>query len=147
MTLSEHFSYAEFTRSDTALRLGLTNDLPCELLHNAKATAAMLERIREFLGCPMAITSGYRCLELNQAIKSKDTSDHVQALAADFVVPGREVFDVAQMLAPMVKKLFIGQLLYEFSWIHVGVPIPENPNNRILTVQPWGYSIGVTNVS
>ena len=147
MNLSPHFTYAEFTRSDTALRLGLTNDLPCELVHNAKATAAMLERIREFLGHPMAVTSGYRCLELNRAIKSKDTSDHVQALACDFVVPGRPVFEIARLLAANIDKLQIGQLLYEFSWLHVGVPVPEKPNNRILTVQPWGYSIGVCDVA
>jgi len=147
MNLSDHFTYAEFTRSDTALRLGLTNDMPMELLHNARATAVMLERIRAFLGGPMAVTSGYRCLELNRAIKSKDTSDHVQALACDFVCPSIPTFGVAKQLAAVMDKLFIGQLIYEHTWVHVGVPVPENPNNRILTVQPWGYSIGITDVS
>jgi hypothetical protein len=145
--LSEHFTYAEFTRSDTALRLGLTNDLPCELVHNAKATAAMLERIREFLGCPMAVTSGYRCLDLNRAIKSKDTSDHVQALACYFVCPPTPPLLIAQRLAAVVDELQIGQLIYEHTWIHVSVPVPVKPNNRILTVQPWGYSIGVCDVA
>ena len=144
MNLSPHFTYAEFTRSDTALRLGLTNDLPCDLVHNAKATAAMLERIREFLGCPMAVTSGYRCLELNRALKSKDTSDHVHALACDFTVSGIAPLIVAEKLAPMVHTLFIGQLIYEHTWIHVGVSVPEKANNRVLTVQPWGYSTGIT---
>lgn len=147
MNLSPHFTYAEFTRSDTALRLGLTNDLPCELVHNAKATAAMLERIRAFLGMPMTVTSGYRCLELNRAIKSKDTSDHVQGLACDFVCPLTPPLLLAQRLATVMEQLFIGQLIYEHTWIHVGVPVPENPNNRILTVQPWGYSIGVCDVA
>ena len=113
MNLSPHFTYAEFTRSDTALRLGLTNDLPCDLVHNAKATAAMLERIREFLGCPMAVTSGYRCLELNRAIKSKDTSDHVQALACDFVCPPTPPLLIAQRLAAVVARAYGNALLIQ----------------------------------
>ena len=147
MNLSEHCTYAEFTRSDTALRLGLINDLPLELTHNARATAAMLERIRAFLGRPMAVTSGYRCLELNRAIKSKDTSDHVQALACDFVCPSIPTFVVAKKLAGVTDQLFIGQLIYEHTWIHVGVPMPKNPTNRVLTVQSWGYSTGVCDVT
>lgn len=143
MYLSEHFSYIEFIRSDTSLRLGIANDLPIELLHNAQATAAMLERIRAFLGVPMQVSSGYRCLELNRALKSKDTSDHVQALACDFKVVGTSALTLARKLASAVSSLQIGQLIYEHTWIHVGVPIPEKPANRILTVQPWGYSVGV----
>lgn len=144
MNLSPHFTYSEFTHSDTALRLGITNDLPIGLMHNAQATAAMLERIREFLDAPMVVTSGYRCLELNRAIKSKDTSDHVQALACDFTVAGVAPLVLAQKLSTNMDALYIGQLIYEHTWIHVGVPLPEKSNNRILTVQPWGYSIGIT---
>ena len=92
MKLSEHFSYAEFTHSDTALRLGIVKDLPLELVHNAQATAAMMERIREFLGVPLTVTSGYRCHDLNKSIGSKDTSDHVKALACDFIVPGTPAY-------------------------------------------------------
>lgn len=145
--LSEHFSYAEFTRSGTALRKGIVNDLPLELMHNAHATAEMLERIRGFLGVPMAVSSGYRCLALNQAIGSKDTSDHVKALACDFTATGMPTFQVAQRLAEKMDELRIGQLIYEHTWIHVGVPIPERLSNRILTVQSWGYTTGVTDVA
>lgn len=147
MNLSPHFTYAEFIRSDTALRLGINNDLPLELVHNAQATAAMLERIREFLGVSMTVSSGYRCLELNRAIKSKDTSDHVKGLACDFNAQGRPVFEVAKALAMKMEQLQIGQLIYEHTWIHVGVPVPEKALNRILTVQSWGYSLGVCDVA
>jgi hypothetical protein len=46
-----------------------------------------------------------------------------------------------------VDELQIGQLIYEHTWIHVSVPVPVKPNNRILTVQPWGYSMGVCDVA
>jgi hypothetical protein len=146
MNLSEHFTYAEFTHSETAQRIGVDNDIPVELLHNAQATAAMLERIRAFLGCPMTVTSGYRCLAVNRALKSKDTSDHVHALACDFVCPPTPPLLIAQRLAAVMDELQIGQLIYEHTWIHVGVSVPEKANNRVLTVQPWGYSTGITGV-
>lgn len=147
MNLSTHFSYAEFTRSDTALRRWIDNDLPVELMHNARATAAMLERIRELLGTPLNVSSGYRCLELNRAIGSKDDSDHVKALACDFTVAGTPAFRIARLLESNMDKLQLGQLIYEHTWIHVAVPVPEKALNRVLTVQSWGYSIGVTDVS
>lgn len=147
MDLSPHFTYSEFTRSDTAARLGIVNDLPIELVHNAMTTAAMLERIRTFLDAPMMVTSGYRCHDLNKAIGSKDTSDHVKALACDFTVPGTPPFIIARKLAAVMDQLQIGQLIYEHSWIHVGVPMPDKVINRILTVQSWGYSPGVTDGS
>ena len=147
MILSPHFTLDEFTRSDTALRLGLTNDLPSDLVPNARDTAAMLERIRAFLGAPMNVTSGYRCLALNKAIGSKDTSDHVKALACDFTVTGMPPFVIAKKLAAAVDELKIGQLIYEHQWVHVGVPVPEKVLNRILTVQKWGYISGVNDVA
>ena len=147
VNLSPHFTYAEFTRSDTALRLGVSNDLPIGLVANAHETTGMLERIREFLGCPMNVTSGYRCMALNKAIGSKDTSDHVKALACDFTVTGMPPFVIAKKLAAAVDELKIGQLIYEHHWVHVGVPVPEKVLNRILTVQKWGYISGVNDVA
>ena len=146
MELSEHFSLEEFTRSDVALRRGIVNDLPVMLLHNAQVTTELLERIRSFLGKPLIVTSGYRCLALNRAVGSKSTSDHVQAMACDFTVAGEATIEVARKLAAVAEQLQIGQLIYEHTWIHVGVPVPKKEANRILTVQSWGYSVGVCDV-
>ena len=146
MNLSPHFTYAEFTRSDTALRLGVSNDLPIGLVSNAHETTGMLERIREFLGCPMNVTSGYRCLALNKAIGSKDTSDHVQALACDFVCPPTPPLLIAQRLAAVMDELQIGQLILEYNvWVHVGVTKPDKILNRILTINDYGTTVGITN--
>jgi hypothetical protein len=88
MYLSPHFTLAEFTVSQTASRLGIDNAPTPEALVNLKRTALGLEGIRILLGVPIIITSGYRCLELNRAIGSKDTSQHITGEAADFVAPG-----------------------------------------------------------
>lgn len=157
MRLSPHFSLAEFTASNTAARRGLNNDLPVHLYANAHATCAMLERIRKFLtdkvgalhGTPILLTSGYRSIEVNRAVGSKDSSDHVQAMAADWHCPmvGRPT-EVAKLLAPHVDELQIGQLINEFpsasgGWIHTSTRIPSNPANRVITITKAGVFTGI----
>ena len=93
MQLSEHFSEAEFVRSELAARRHIVNVLPADLLPEAQATAGMLERIRARLSLiagrevPIYLSSGYRCLPLNRALGSADTSHHVLAAAADWTAP------------------------------------------------------------
>ena len=152
MNLSTHFTLDEFTQSDTAKRLGIDNDLPIIYYPAAYKTAAMLERIRAYLSerhaapVPMSITSGYRCLALNRAIGSADTSDHIKAMAADFKAPVFGTpYEVSKMLAEAMDFLQIGQLIYEHTWIHVSTRTPEKILNRILTVQGKDYVTGVVN--
>jgi zinc D-Ala-D-Ala carboxypeptidase len=85
--LSSHFSLAEFTVSQTASRLGIDNAPTPEALENLKLVAQGLEGVRILLGVPIIISSGYRCLELNRAIGSKDSSQHVKGEAVDFEAP------------------------------------------------------------
>lgn len=86
--LSEDFTLAELLRSDTAerdeaLRAQQYNP-PAEVVANLGylATAA-LQPIRNLLGYPMRITSGYRCPAVNQLVGSKPTSQHLLGQAAD----------------------------------------------------------------
>ena len=142
--LSPHFSLEEFTASDTAQRLGLNNDLPLYLTSAAKATAQMMERIREFLGGPILISSGYRCQELNAAVGSTPASDHRRALACDFRSPAVGTpLHLCRALVPEMDRLGIGQIIYEHSWVHVSTRVPTKVLNRILTVHPGGYSVGI----
>jgi len=151
MKLSPHFNLEEFTRSSTAARLGIDNDLPIELTGEAQRTAAMMEAIRAYLskvkGYPVTVrvSSGYRCLPLNKAIGSKDTSDHVLMCAIDFTAPGfGSPFEVAKELAPVVDSLGIGQLILEYGqWIHVSTKTPKNINNRIITISHSGTVMGI----
>lgn len=148
--LSPHFSLEEFTASDTALRMGVDNSLPAELMANARATADMLERIRVHLislrgrPIPIVLTSGYRCPQVNRAVGSSDTSDHRKAMAADWRAPDFGTpLQLCQALAPVVNLLCIGQLIYEHTWVHVSTRIPDLAVNRILTVQGNGYVPGI----
>lgn len=153
--LSAHFTVAEFTASRTALERGIDNDLPIELLANARATAAMLERIRSYLSdlkgstVPIIIQSGYRSEALNRAVGGSPKSDHMQALAADFRAPvfGRPV-DVARALEDVIDEMGIGQLINEFpdtgnGWVHVSIQSPDREINQVITVTRAGTVPGI----
>ena len=153
MNLSPNFTLAEFCASGTAARRGIDNRLPGALLQNATATAQMLERIRSALSglagrpIPIVVTSGYRCLELNAAVGSKASSDHVQAMAADIRAPAFGTpYEICVALAPLVSMLDIGQLIHEFppaGWVHVSTRIPERAVNRVITITARGTEPGV----
>ena len=151
--LTSHFTVEEFTRSETAVRRNILNVLPADLLPNARSTAEMMERIRSYLSekagrdVPINVSSGYRCLPLNRALGSSDTSDHVRAEACDFTAP---VFgnptQIAQALAPVIDFLKIGQLINEYpdrnGWVHVGLNVPAKRINRVITITSRGTAVG-----
>ena len=127
MKLSPHFTVQEFTQSQTAGRLGINNDLPIELYETAKRTAEGLEQVRLRLRShPIHISSGYRCLALNAAVGSKNTSQHVKAEAVDFTCP--TFGSVNQVIEAIIDSdIAYDQLLSEFvsptdgsgGWIHI----------------------------
>lgn len=123
MQLSKNFTLQEFTKSQTALRLGIDNTP--ESVHVERLTLLcehILQPVRDKFG-PVSVSSGYRCQALNRAKDSKDTSDHVQGFAADFEVPGVSNLDVAKWIHWNLK---FKQLILEFytpgdensGWIH-----------------------------
>lgn len=142
--LSTHFSLAEFTRSDTALRLGIDNRLPASLLGAALATAALLEAIRAKLSAiagrdvEMNASSVYRCPALNTAIGSTapNGGDHPKMAAADWTAPTFGTpLEICKALAPHVSTLGIGQLIHEYgAWVHTSRLPVADPVNRIITI-------------
>ena len=88
--LSPHFELREFTESATAREYGIVNEPPPEAVENLKALCVnTLEPLREALGLPIIITSGYRCKALNELITHHSTrSQHRTGEAADFWVQG-----------------------------------------------------------
>ena len=86
--LSPHFELREFVVSQTARDHGLDNTPPAEAVENLRALCVhTLEPLREALGLPIVITSGYRTLELNRLLVChSSTSQHMKGQAADFYV-------------------------------------------------------------
>jgi hypothetical protein len=124
MNLSTHFTAEELTASQWAARAGILNDPGPVELDNLKRLAAMLELVRYALGCPVLISSGYRCPEVNRHVGGASTSMHLQGLAADFTAPGFGTpYQVARHLE-CVPSIQFDQLIHEFgSWVHLGLAV------------------------
>lgn len=129
MRLSPHFTLAEFVRSDTADRLGDANRPTPAHLANLRVTAAGFEVVRDILGGPILITSGYRNPRVNRAVRGTPTSDHPQGWAGDFRHPRRPLLECAQLLADAhaARRIRFDQLIYEVGrCVHVSF----NPRMR-----------------
>ena len=83
-----HFKLREFVVSQTARDHGLDNTPPAEAVENLRALCVhTLEPLREALGLPIVITSGYRTRELNRLLVChSNKSQHMSGEAADFYV-------------------------------------------------------------
>src|SRR3546814_14485338 len=99
MQLSEHFSLAEFTASDTARARHIANEPNARQIESMKALCAnVLEPLRSHFGKPVRITSGFRTPELCLAVGSSTGSQHAKGEAADFEVTGVSNLAVAQWI-------------------------------------------------
>ena len=123
---------------------GVGNALPDDLVEAARATGAMLERVRAVIGTAMLVSSGYRCKALNSAIGSGPGSDHLKAEALDFRSPGfGTALEICQALEPRLRELGIGQIIFEHTWVHISTRAPVSPINAVLTLAGTGYVEGI----
>lgn len=90
MKLSKHFELYEFIRSRKANELGISNFPPEEAQQALRNLCEkLLEPLREALGKPIVINSGYRCERLNSAVGGSKTSQHMKGEAADCAIDGK----------------------------------------------------------
>ena len=112
MKLSPHFTLAEMTKSQTALRLGLDNNpSQQEAFALVKLCVEVLEPVRTEFERPVIINSGFRAPAVNDAIGSLPTSQHCKGEAADIEIPGIDNFAVYTWLGETVA---FDQLILEF---------------------------------
>lgn len=123
----KNFSPEEFFKSETACEMNIKNFTDDkEIISNLNVVASKLQEIRNILGFPVRINSAYRCLDLNRALGSKDTSQHIKGQAVDFVCP--EYGTPEQVFNCLMKRgVVVDQCLLEGSWIHLSI-IKENRN-------------------
>jgi hypothetical protein len=124
MKISPHFTLEELTASETAARRGIDNTAPDVIVDHLGQLATGLERIRNILGAPILVSSGYRCLALNRAIGSKDSSAHVQGYAADFICPGFGIpLEVVKRIS--ASAIDFDQCIHEGGrWVHISFAPP-----------------------
>jgi hypothetical protein len=118
--LSVHFTLEELINSEIAERKGLDNTPNEQEIHNLSRLAALLEIVRAVVGQPIMINSAFRSKAVNDAVGSKDTSQHRLGCAADIRVPGMTPREV--VLACMTKSVPFDQIIEEFgSWTHISI--------------------------
>lgn len=141
MKLTEHFTLDELTRSDTAVRKGLDNTPPPEVAQRLLLTAVGLELVRELLGAPILITSGYRSPKVNSAIGGSPNSQHCKGEAVDFIAPG---FGTPKTicLAILDSDIAFDQLIEEGGWVHIS--FSDHPRRSILTAHFKGGRVTYT---
>jgi zinc D-Ala-D-Ala carboxypeptidase len=135
--LSAHFTLAEFMVSDTAERARIDNTPPADVIPHLQRTAQGLEAVRIRLGgAPILISSGYRCLELNRRVGSKDSSQHVKGQAADFIVP-RFGSPIEIVYALRDSGIDFDQLILEFGrWVHAS--FTDKPRRECFQIDHGG---------
>jgi zinc D-Ala-D-Ala carboxypeptidase len=125
--MTPHFTLAELTHTDHRL---LDNTPNATELVNLKRLAEFLETVKTTLGGkPIMINSAFRSKAVNDAVGSKDTSQHRLGLAADFRVPGMAPDAVVRALL----HLPYDQIIREYdAWTHIS--IADKPRRQALII-------------
>lgn len=145
MRITQHFSTAEFERSQTAARAGIEiHVIPgTDIWTNVKALCThVLEPLRDLLDKPIIISSGYRPEAVNDLVGGAPDSQHTKGQAADFHVDGIADYDLAQFVA--ASGLPYDQCIYEFGrWVHVSYD-PGRAQQRGDVLTAWADGEGNT---
>ena len=87
MQLSEHFKLGEMLASATAEKHHIPNiPLKCHITALQNLCTRCLEPIRQHLGLPIHVNSGYRCQQVNNLVKGSENSQHLKGEAADITI-------------------------------------------------------------
>lgn len=135
MKLSANFTLQEMLESQTARRHNITQQFrPSQtVIKNLELLCVnILQPLRDKLGTPIRISSGYRHPETNKKVGGSATSQHTQGQAADIIsadpdVSNATIFETIQRL-----NLPFDQLIWEYgtklnpAWVHVSF----GPRNR-----------------
>jgi hypothetical protein len=137
MNLSSHFTLEELTHTDHREFDNTPNDAELE---NIKRLAEFLEEVKTVLGGkPIMVNSAFRSKQVNDAVGSKDTSQHRIGCAADIRVPAMTPDQVVRAI--IASDLGFDQVIREFDrWTHVSIPnTPEaKPRKQTLIIDKAG---------
>lgn len=125
--LSKHFTLDELTVTD---HREFDNSPTQAEISNLQRLAQLLEQVKEAIGGkPVMINSAFRCKQVNDAVGSKDTSQHRHGCAADLRVPGMTPDEVVR--AVIAAGLPYDQIIREFDrWTHISIPNTEGAKPR-----------------
>ena len=137
MNLSKHFTLEELTHTD---HRQFDNTPNASEIANLVRLATFLEEVRSALGDkPIMVNSAFRSKQVNDAVGSRDTSQHRIGCAADIRVPGVTPDEVVKTI--IASGLGYDQVIREFDrWTHVSIPNKpdDKPRRQALIIDRSG---------
>jgi hypothetical protein len=137
--VSKNFSWREVTRSGTCERAGIDNiPGPMEKAALQATIINVMQPLRNAMGRPIRVTSGYRSLACNTKIGGATNSQHMRGQAIDFQDPAG---NLAQMFYYIKDNLPFDQLIWEKGdtnqplWIHVSYKSDGSNRGKVLKYQ------------
>ena len=139
----KYFSIKELCASATASQLKIDNTPTKQVEYNlTKLVDAVLDPLRVLYGNPITVSSGYRCIALNKAVKGSSTSQHKEGKAADIMVVNkdgsvntketRKLYDIV-----IKQQLPFDQIILEKGtqqnpqWVHVSYDETRNRRQKL----------------
>lgn len=115
--ITVNFTFSEFESSDTAELQGIDNTIPDDHIRWAirLLVVNVLQPLRNAMGCPLHINSGYRSQTLNAVLKGAVNSQHMKGEAADIAA------NDPLLLAQTVKRngLPFDQMILYSTFVHI----------------------------
>jgi putative chitinase len=138
MNLSPHFTLEELTITDHRELENTPNETE---LANLQRLAEFLETVKTVLGGkPIMVNSAFRSKAVNDAVGSKDTSQHRIGCAADIRVPGITPDEVVKAI--IASGIGYDQVIREFDrWTHISIPNAGPPRKQALIIDKAGTRI------
>jgi uncharacterized protein YcbK (DUF882 family) len=140
MNLTEHFTLEELTHTDHREFDNTPNDAETA---NLQRLALFLEEVKTMLGGkPIMVNSAFRSKQVNDAVGSKDTSQHRIGCAADIRVPGMTPDEVVKTV--IASGIGYDQIIREFDrWTHISVPNTKDmtPRRQALIIDKSGTRV------
>ena len=143
MRLSEHFKLSELLASSTAKKHHVPNiPLKCHITALQNLVDRVLEPIRQALGLPIKVNSGYRCQQVNSLVRGVKTSQHLKGEAADITIPkssrpfahGTDEQAVLLLYSYAKQYADYDQLIIEHDgiswWLHISCKIDYRRNRH-----------------
>ena len=127
---TKNFKKEEWFKTNT----GLDNTPKLGILTCLIYTATKMQKIRDAINLPIDITSGYRTPEVNKAVKGSLSSRHMQGLACDFYIIGKDIEEGGKIVANACKKnkISFDKILIEKGCIHIQFNLNDKDNKNFV---------------
>jgi len=114
--LATNFSLSEFVCKDGT-------PVPADFMDNVRVLAKNLQVLRDHIGEPIHVNSGYRSPDYNKKVGGKKNSYHLKAMAADITCKSKTPKQLAAIIEKLIaeKKMKQGGLGIYPGFVHYDV--------------------------